>query len=71
MQLDREDGNRRAVYRGLFKAHVDDIDNQIRTATKGNYVLGTPRFQKQIAHALGRRVTKGKAGRPKESEVLD
>ena len=71
MQLDREDENRRAAYRGLFKAHVDDIDNQIRTATNGNYVLGNPRFQEQIAHALGRRVTKRKAGRPKEAEALD
>jgi len=71
MQLDREEGKRREAYRGLFKAHVDDIDNQIRTATNGNYVLGNQRFQEQIAHALGRRVTKGKAGRPKETEALD
>ena len=71
MQLDREDENRRAAYRSLFKAHVGDIDNQIRTATNGNYVLGNSRFQEQIAHALGRRVTKSKAGRPKEIEVLD
>ena len=70
MQLDWEEG-RRAAYRGLFKAHVDDIDNQIRIATNGNYVLGNRRFQEQLAHALGRRVTKGKAGRPNETEVLD
>jgi putative transposase len=66
LSLDREEGNRREAYRGLFKAHVDDIDNQIRTATNGNYVLGNPRFQEQIARALRRRVTKGKAGRPKQ-----
>ena len=63
--LDERD--RRKAYRGLFKAHVDDgIDDQIRSATNGNYVLGNKRFQQQIADSLGRRVTKGKAGRPKK-----
>jgi putative transposase len=60
MHLDREEGNRREAYRGLSKASVDDIDNQIRAATNGNYVLGNQRFQEQIARALGRRVTKAK-----------
>jgi len=44
------------------------IDNEIRMATNGNYVLGNTKFQEQIAQALGRRVTKGKAGRPKREE---
>ena len=66
LRLDTEKRCRREVYRALFKAHIDDIDDQIRTATNVNYVLGNQRFQEQIAHALGRRVTKGKAGRPKQ-----
>jgi putative transposase len=63
LELEREERHRKEMYRALFKAHVDD---HIRTATNGNYVLGNQRFQEQIAHALGRRVTKGKAGRPKQ-----
>ena len=69
IRIDKQELSRRKTYRALFKAHMGiDIDNQIRTATNGNYVLGNKRFQKQIARALGRRVTKGKAGRPKTSE---
>lgn len=37
---------------------------EIRTATNGNYVLGTARVQEEISRMLGRRVTKGGAGRP-------
>ena len=37
---------------------------QIRTATNGNYALGNDRFAAQLASALGRRVTPGRAGRP-------
>ena len=71
LTLARDVNKRSEVYRGLFKAHVDDIDNQIRTATNGNYVLGNKRFQSQIERSLGRRVTKGKAGRPKADTMLD
>lgn len=64
-----EELDRRKAYRGLFKAHIDvDIDDQIRTATNGNFVLGNKRFQEQISNSLGRRVTKGKAGRPKKEQ---
>lgn len=66
INLDPNELIRRKAYRALFKAHINsDIDNQIRTATNGNYVLGNTRFQQQIESALGRRVTKGKAGRPR------
>ena len=64
--IDRDDVSRRRAYRELFKAHMDvDLDDEIRTATNGNFVLGGSQFQEQIEQALGRRVTKGKAGRPK------
>ena len=64
-RLGRSAESRREAYRGLFKAHMDDgmMDN-IRAATNGNYVLGTARFQEEIGQMLGRRVTKGRAGRP-------
>ncbi|MCK7582541.1 MAG: hypothetical protein MZV65_47860 [Chromatiales bacterium] len=36
----------------------------IREATDGGYAPGGKRFQAPIEAALGRRVTRGKAGRP-------
>lgn len=67
-RLGRSADTRREAYRGLFKAHMDDrLLVDIRTATNGNYVLGTTRFQEEIGLMLGRRVTKGKAGRPSAS----
>ena len=68
-RLGRSSDSRREAYRGLFKAHTDDrMLDSIRTATNGNYVLGTTRFQEEIAQMLGRRVVKGKAGRPAKRE---
>lgn len=67
LKIDGEALQRRKSYRALFKAHVDaDIDDKIREATNGNVVLGNECFQVEIARTLGRRVTKGKAGRPKK-----
>ena len=64
--LGRSEARRREVYRELFKAHLDpDILAQIRLATNGNVVLGGQRFEEQIAKMLKRRVTRGKAGRPR------
>jgi putative transposase len=57
---------RREAYRALFKAHLDDaLVERIREATNGNYAVGDRRFQAEIEQALGRRVTKSTAGRPK------
>jgi putative transposase len=71
-RLGRSTEARHEAYRGLFKAHMDDamMDN-IRAATNGNYVLGTTRFQEEIGQMLGRRVTKGRAGRPVKAAVDD
>lgn len=70
-RLGREDGERREVYRALFRAHVDEaLTDEIRDATNGNFVLGGERFQAQIAQVLGRRVVRGKAGRPAKQEGL-
>lgn len=67
-RLGRSADSRREAYRGLFKAHMDDkLLVDIRTATNGNYVLGTPRFQAEIGRTVGRRVTKGIPGRPSKA----
>ena len=67
LRISRNEAERRKGYRALFKAHVDQkVDDQIREATNGNFVLGNSRFQAEIEEMLGRRVIKGKAGRPKK-----
>ena len=66
--LARGEDARREAYRALFKAHLDpDVISRIRSATNGNVVLGNKRFEEQIAKMLKRRVTRGKAGRPKRT----
>lgn len=53
------------AYRELFRYQLDPgIVDEIRSATNGNYALGSSRFQAQVATALNRRVVRGKAGRP-------
>ena len=59
---------RHEAYRALFKAHLDtETIDAIRSATNGNFALGDERFQKEIAQALKRRATPGKAGRPRQA----
>lgn len=64
-----ESSNRKA-YRELFGSRLEpgQVD-EIRSATKGNYVLGDSRFKQQITNVLGRRVTRGNPGRPPKIEV--
>ena len=63
--LGNTETERREAYRALFRAEVDEaLTEEIRAATNGNLALGNPQFQMQIAQALGRRVTRGVAGRP-------
>ncbi len=47
LELNPRNFERRKAYRGLFKM-IDAgqlIDNEIRMATNGNYVLGSTKFQ--------------------------
>jgi len=65
--MGKDEITRKAGYRELFRSHLEtEFIAKIRTATNGNYVLGSSKFQRQIAKTLGRRVTKGKPGRPKK-----
>ncbi|MEJ2310475.1 MAG: transposase [Gammaproteobacteria bacterium] len=57
---------RKTRYCELFRYQLDPgLVDEIRSSTNGNYALGSPLFQEQVAEMLGRRVTPGKAGRPK------
>ncbi len=65
VRLAKDAAERRSSYRALFRSELDpQLLNDIREATNGGYALGGKRFQAQIEAAIGRRVTRGKAGRP-------
>jgi len=65
--LGTDEQARQTAYRELFRYQLDSgLVDEIRNATNGNYVLGSSRFQEQVAKALGRRVVRGRSGRPKK-----
>lgn len=54
-------------YRALFKAHVSaELLKEIRDSVNKGLALGSDRFKAQIEALTDRRVTPGKAGRPKK-----
>ena len=62
--LGAKEEDRRATYRALFRAHLDDEAlTVIRKATQCGLPLGNDRFREQVAAVLGRRVEMGKRGR--------
>jgi len=63
--LDADHRIRAEHYHGLFQNALapSEVD-PIRAATKGNDALGNDRLAVQLAGALSRRVTPGRAGRP-------
>ncbi len=69
--LSQDERLRVEFYRELFRYQLDPgLVDQIRAATNGNYALGSPKFSAEVEAALGRRVTRGKAGRPKRASDL-
>lgn len=59
---------RQAAYRELFRHELEPgMVDKIRQATNGNYALGDGRFVAEVERMLGRRVTRGKPGRPLKS----
>lgn len=55
----------KSVNRDLFRTELDpEVIQEIRDSTNGGYVLGDSRFQEQLQAMAGRRVVRGKAGRP-------
>ena len=72
LALGGDDAGRQAAYRELFRYQLDPgLVDELRGATNGNYALGNERFLQEMASALGRRVSRGKAGRPvREVEAL-
>lgn len=65
--LARDASARQAAYRELFCSALNrETVEAIRIATNGNFVLGSSKFQSEVAVALGRRATPGKPGRPRK-----
>jgi putative transposase len=53
----------------LFRYKIDPgLVDEILSATNGDFVLGTERFQKEYAAVLGRRTWRGSPGRPLKSK---
>jgi putative transposase len=56
---------RRGAYRKLCNLALDKaVVDEIRLATNGGFVLGNARFAAEVGRMLGRRVARGKPGRP-------
>lgn len=68
LRLGQNAAARTEAYRALFKAHLDEeVVSQIRSATNGNFALGSERFQREVETTLGRRAARGQPGRPGKS----
>ncbi len=65
LALGNDVGSRHTSYRELFRHELEPgVADQIRSATNGNFALGDTRFIADVERMLGRRVTRGKPGRP-------
>lgn len=65
LQLGNQSEARLAHYRELFRYELDPgTVDAIRSATNGNYALGSAKFADQVERALQRRASRGKPGRP-------
>ena len=61
--------SRRRAYEDLFRGDPRYWPtDEIRAATNGNFALGNESFKRKLAALLGRRVERGKAGRPVQRE---
>jgi putative transposase len=69
LNLGRTASERQVAYRELFRYELEpgEID-EIRKATNGNFALGSSVFKQEISEMLDRRVTPGKAGRPRKKK---
>jgi putative transposase len=68
--LGRRSEDRLRAYRSLFKSEISsELIDEIRTATNGNYALGSEKFTRDVEEMLGRRARLGKRGRPSKSSL--
>ena len=68
--LAESDEGRHSAYRTLFADSLPEtVLSAIRAATSGGFVLGTTRFERQIAVMAGRRTRRGESGRPGKQDT--
>ena len=68
--LPSSEDERLAAYRRLFEIELDAAPLAcLRDCTNGGFVLGSTKFERQIAAMLGRRTWKGAPGRPPKAGV--
>jgi REP-associated tyrosine transposase len=66
--LGLDDTSRRAAYLELFQSELASSElEEIRVSSNAGYALGSERFRKELAAALGRRTGPGRSGRPAET----
>jgi putative transposase len=62
---------RRAAYRRPFEDVLNaELLRRLRDCTSGGFVLGSLRFERQVAAMVGRRTWKGSPGRPRKEAVI-
>jgi len=68
--LATSDDGRRVAYRRLFESELDAaLLTRLRDCTNGGFVLGSTKFERQLAAMLGRRTWKGAPVRPPKAGV--
>ena len=71
LALGTEPSSRRAAYGELFADALEpSLVAAIRESTNGGYALGSESFQLALSRSLGRRVVRGRAGRPCVTEKV-
>ena len=60
---------RQKAYRSMVESGIsEELLESIRSATNGNFVLGSEQFNREVELALNRRVSPGHAGRPSRAQ---
>ena len=68
-RIGRNPDERYKAYRAFFRTALDDgFVEGLRAATNGGWALGDEPFKRQIAEAIGRRVTPLARGRPPKAD---
>ncbi len=67
LALHRQDAKRREAYRGLFRVHMDPVEQaRIHRLSVMGMPVGNDRFQARIETLTGHRLGQAKRGRPRK-----
>ncbi|MCK7582340.1 MAG: transposase [Chromatiales bacterium] len=72
LELGETEAARLGAYRSMFEDQLSaDLLQKLRDGTNGGFVIGSGRFERQIAVMVGRRTWKGSPGRPRKPILAD